>query len=191
MSAASPSPGVSFSLNWQYWVSTHLVLLIGEGIYLKEGTQAKIFCAIQTREVSLSMEGMRNSPKNVLHTSGEKASSRPSCCRAGPSSRTEWTSKTGTARSRDCETKDLGGAFSWAFRTLLTPKVSPNYHCQSCPPAWQDLQPKTGWSAQVRAAPGLTPRPCKAAPPGCTLELCTCDLIWLGRRSNCYSKTGT
>ena len=66
MSAVSPSPGVSFSLNWQYWVCTHLVLLIGEGIDLKEGTQAKIFCAIQTREVSLSREGMRNSLKNVL-----------------------------------------------------------------------------------------------------------------------------
>ena len=63
MSAASLSPGVSISLNWQYWVSTHLVLLIKEGIDLKEGTQAKIFCAIQTREVSLSMEGMRNSLK--------------------------------------------------------------------------------------------------------------------------------
>ena len=66
MSAASPSPGVSFSLNWQYWVSTHLVLLIREGIDLKEGTQAKIFCAIQTREVSLSMKGMRNSLKSKM-----------------------------------------------------------------------------------------------------------------------------
>ena len=66
MSAASPSPRVPISLKWQYWVCTHLVLLIGEGIDLKEGTQAKIFCAIQTREVSLSMEGMRNSLKNVL-----------------------------------------------------------------------------------------------------------------------------
>ena len=57
MSAASPSPRVSISLKWQYWVCTHLVLLIGEGIDLKEGTQAKIFCAIQTREVSLKYGG--------------------------------------------------------------------------------------------------------------------------------------
>ena len=30
---------------------------------MKEGTQEKIFCAIQTREVSLSMKGMRKSLK--------------------------------------------------------------------------------------------------------------------------------
>jgi len=35
-----------------------LVLLIKEGIDLKEGTQAKIFCAIQTREVSLWGKGV-------------------------------------------------------------------------------------------------------------------------------------
>ena len=40
-------------------------------------------------------------------TWGENASSMPSSCKAGPSSRSEWMSKTGTARSSDCETKDL------------------------------------------------------------------------------------
>ena len=71
---------------------------------MKERTQAKVFCSVQTGKVRL--ESLRQNIESPV-TWGENASSMPSSRKAGPSSRSEWMSKTGTARSSDCETKDL------------------------------------------------------------------------------------
>ena len=99
-------------------------------------------------------------------TCGEKASSSPSSRKAGPSSRREWTLKTGTARSSDCETKDLDKiVILQKLMINFTPEVVPNCRCQSSLQAVQALLPGTDWSGQVEVAPGSAHPPCKGPPP--------------------------